>query len=217
MFGQPSENRDNQMITPAFIFTIFMLTLGPIKTVPAFFAMTQGHTPKAVRALATKGTVMATAISLLIALVMTGVAASWRVSLDDLRIAGGILLFAASCEIIGQFNRPAPSPPVVAPKQPAVTPLAIPIIVTPWGVTAILIFIELADGDSKMLTTIIAILILVMLLNLIGMLLARRIIAVVGIITFQVVGWIFAVLQAGLAVDAVVTSLRNLALFHPNL
>jgi hypothetical protein len=31
------------MITPAFVFTIFMLTLGPTKTVPAFFAMTQDH------------------------------------------------------------------------------------------------------------------------------------------------------------------------------
>jgi multiple antibiotic resistance protein len=79
-----------------------------------------------------------------------------------------------------------------------------------------LIFIELADGDSRLLAIILGILLLVMLLNLIGMLLARRIIALVGIITFQVVGWIFAVLQAGLAVDAVVTSLRNLALFHPN-
>jgi hypothetical protein len=38
----------------------------------------------------------------------------------------------------------------------------------------------------------------------------------VGIITFQVAGWIFAVLQAGFAVDAVVTSLRNLALFQPS-
>jgi multiple antibiotic resistance protein len=205
------------MITPMFIFTIFMLTLGPIKTVPAFFAMTDGQASKAVRALAAKGTVVATAVSLLIAFVMAGVAASWRVSLDDLRIAGGILLFASSRETIGRFNRPAPSPPVAPTKHPAVTPLAIPIIVTPWGVTAILIFIELADGDSKMLAIIIAILLLVMLLNLIGMLLARQIIALVGIVAFQVVGWIFAVLQAGLAVDSVVTSLRNLALFHPNL
>jgi hypothetical protein len=47
------------------------------------------------------------------------------------------------------------------------------------------------------------------------MLLARWIIAAVDIVTFQVVGWIFAVLQA-VAVDAVVTSLRNLALFRPN-
>ena len=53
-----------------------------------------------------------------------------------------------------------------------------------------------------------------MLLNLVGMLLTRPIIACVGMITFQVLGWIFAVLQASLAVDAVVTSLRNLGLFH---
>jgi multiple antibiotic resistance protein len=203
------------MITPVFIFTIFMLTLGPIKTVPAFFAMTQDQAPAAARVLALKGTAVATAVSLLIALVMTGVAASWRVSADDLRLAGGILLFAASREIIGQLSRPAAPQPAVAHRQPAVTPLAIPIIVTPWGVTAILFFAELAYGDAKTLTSVIAILLLVMLLNLVGMLLAKQIIARVGMITFQVLGWIFAVLQAGLAVDAVVTSLRNLALFQP--
>jgi multiple antibiotic resistance protein len=91
---------------------------------------------------------------------------------------------------------------------------AVPTVVTPWGVAAILIFVELADSDSRMLPTVVGILLLVMLLNLIGMLLARRIIAAVDIVTFQVVGWIFAVLQAGFAVDAVVTSLRNLALFR---
>ena len=146
------------MITPAFIFTIFMLTLGPIKTVPAFFAMTQGQGPEATRALAIRGTAAATAISLLIAFVMGGMAASWRVSPDDLRIAGGILLLAASREAIGQFNRPPP-PVAEPPKRPAITPLAVPIIVTPWGVTAILIFVELADS----LATVIGILLLVML------------------------------------------------------
>ncbi len=204
------------MIAPAFIFTIFMLTLGPIKTVPAFFAMTQDQAPAARRKLALEGTLVATVVSLVIALVMTGVAAAWRISPDDLRLAGGILLFAASRETIGQFSRPAAPPTPAAPaKRPAVTPLAIPIIITPWGVTAILFFADLAGGDSKMLATVIGILLLIMLLNLVGMLLARQIIAGVGVISFQVVGWIFAVLQAGLAVDAVVTSLRNLALFHP--
>ncbi len=203
------------MITPVFIFTIFMVTLGPIKTVPAFFAMTQDQKPAAALALALKGTAVATAVSLLIALVMTGVAASWRVSADDMRLAGGILLFAAAREMIGQFNRPASPQPAVPHRQPAVTPLAIPIIVTPWGVTAILFFAELANGDAAILASVIGILLLVMLLNLAGMLLAKQIIARVGVTTFQVVGWIFAVLQAGLAADAVVTSLRNLALFQP--
>jgi multiple antibiotic resistance protein len=202
------------MITPAFIFTIFMLTLGPVKTVPAFFAMTQDRATSDVRALALKGTAVATAVALLITLVMTGVAASWRISPDDVRLAGGILLFLASRDVIEQFNRPAP-PPAAPSKQPAVTPLAIPIIITPWAVTAILFFAELAYDDPKLLTVVIGILLLIMLLNLIGMLLARPLIAAVGIISFRVSGWIFAVLQAGLAADAVVTSLRHLALFRP--
>jgi hypothetical protein len=95
-----------------------------------------------------------------------------------------------------------------------VTPLAIPTIVTPWGVTAILFFAALAFGDSRTLAAVIGILLLVMLLNLVGMMLARQIISRLGMMTFQVLGWIFAVLQAGLAVDAVVSSLRNLALFR---
>jgi len=203
------------MITPAFIFTIFMLTLGPIKTVPAFFALTQDHVPTEARALALKGTGAATAVSLMIAVAMTAVAARWRISPDDLRIAGGILLFIAARETIAQFGRPTAPPSATASKHPAVTPLAIPIIVTPWGVTAILFFSEMAGGDPQMLAAVIGILLLIMVLNLAGMLLARPIIAGVGMISFQVLGWIFAVLQAGLAVDAVVTSLRNLALFRP--
>jgi len=204
------------MMTPAFIFTIFMLTLGPIKTVPAFFAMSRDQEAAAMRKLALRGTMAATGVSLVIALVMIGVAASWRVSPEDLRLAGGILLFAAAREMIGQSSRPASQPQAaVPPKQAAVTPLAIPIIVTPWGATAILFFADLAYGDARLFGTVIATLLLVMLLNLSGMLLARQIIALVGMVTFQVLGWIFAVLQAGLAVDAVVTSLRNLALLYP--
>jgi small neutral amino acid transporter SnatA (MarC family) len=147
---------------------------------------------------------------------MTGVAASWRVSSDDLRLAGGILLFIAAREMIGQVGRPVSLPtPAVLSKHAAATPLAIPVIVTPWGATAILFFADLAHGDAKMLAVVIGILMLVMALNLVGMLLARQIVTRVGMTSFQVLGWIFAVLQAGLAVDAIVTSLRNLALLRP--
>jgi multiple antibiotic resistance protein len=106
--------------------------------------MTQNQapdSPRSARALALQGTMAATGVSIVIAVVMTGFAASWRVSTDDLRIAGGILLFAASREMIGQFGRPvSPRQSATRHQHPAITPLAIPIIVTPWGVAAILFF-----------------------------------------------------------------------------
>jgi len=102
----------------------------------------------------------------------------------------------------------------VLSKQYAVTTLAVPVIVTRWGAAAILFFAAVAHGDSKVMAAVIGILLLIMVLNLVGMLLARQIIACVGMVTFQVLGWIFAVLPAGLAVDAIVTSVRGLAPFH---
>ena len=117
--------------------------------------------------------------------------------------------------MIGQFGRSAsPSQSAAPPQHPAITPLAIPIIVTPWGVAAIVFFADLAYDDLKMSAIVVGILLLVMLLNLAGMLLATQIIARVGMISFQVLGWILAVLQAGFAVDAIVTSARNLAPLH---
>ncbi len=119
----------------------------------------------------------------------------------------------ASRTMIEQFNRPSSLPPGPTP-HPAVTPLAIPIIVTPWGVVAILLFMGVAAGNPARIAAVIGMLLAIMALNLVGMLLARKIIGLVGIVTFQVIGWVFAVLQAGLAVEAVVVSLRHLGLFR---
>jgi small neutral amino acid transporter SnatA (MarC family) len=95
------------MITPTFIFTIFMLTLGPIKTAPAFFAMTQGYAPNASRALAAKGAAMATAVALLIALVMVGVC----------RIVAGLTRRFADCGRYSLVRRLARNDRTVQPSR----------------------------------------------------------------------------------------------------
>jgi len=57
---------------------------------------------------------------------------------------------------------------------------------------------------------VITILLLVMVLNFVGMLFARKILKVLGIATFQLMGWIFGILQCGLAVETILVALRNL-------
>ena len=113
-----------------------------------------------------------------------------------------------------QFQPPAAASARDAPRNPAATPLAIPTIVTPWGVVAILVFTGLAGDDAPKIGTVLGLLALIMALNLVGMLLARQIIGALGFATFQVVGWVFAVLQAGLAVEWIITALRNLGVLH---
>ncbi len=198
-------------ISAGFVFTIFMMTLGPIKTVPAFFVMTRDMEAPARLRLAFEGTLAATAIALVIAFVMRETARNWGVTLDDLMLAGGILLFLGARESIVGFNR-APPPPAPS-RYPAIAPLAIPTIVTPFGVVAILVFMGLAEGDPAATWTVLAILILMMALNFVGMVFARQIVGAVGVVTFQALGWIFAVLQAGLAIDVAVKAIRNMKLF----
>lgn len=82
------------MIRPIFTFTIFMVTLGPIKTIPGFFLLTQDLDAKPTRTLAIKAALIATAVALFIAFGVHETAAARGISIDGLRIAGGLLLFA---------------------------------------------------------------------------------------------------------------------------
>jgi small neutral amino acid transporter SnatA (MarC family) len=202
------------LIRPIFTFTIFMITLGPIKTIPGFFLLTKDLDAKPARTLAIKAALIATAVALFIAFGVHETAAAWGISIDGLRITGGLLLFAAARDMISHFNELGAAPASLGP-NPAVTPLAIPLIVTPWGVVAILIFTEIARDDLYETAVVIGMLLFMMALNLIGMLLARPIMRLVGVGAFQVLGWIFAVLQASLAIEAILVSLRNLGILPP--
>lgn len=198
------------MIDLAFVFTIFMVTLGPVKAIPGFFNFTKHMDPSETRSLALKGAFFATVISLVIAAVMPGIAVSWQVDPNELRIAGGILLFAAAYKTLN------PDPPFGAtepPHRPAISPIAIPIIITPWGAAAIMIAMGLAATSAELTTTVVSNLLLIMALNLIGMLFSHVIIQVTGTVFFKVLGWVFSVLQTGLAVSVIVVGLKNVGLF----
>ena len=57
---------------------------------------------------------------------------------------------------------------------------------------------------------VVALLLFIMGLNFVAMLFAVPIMRVVGLPILQLIGWVFSALQAGLAVAAIVTALRNM-------
>jgi multiple antibiotic resistance protein len=216
----------------SYVFTIFFITLGPLKTIPVFFELARNADRSAVRRLALRSTLVATAICLFIALVIRGLLEKWRTSLEALQIAGGVLLFVMAARAIMQFSLreepppaidqgqavqggggtgggalPAPAPPGWL-SRPVLSPLAVPTIVTPIGVVAILLFMSI--GGLRFTAGVLVLLLVTMALNLLGMLLARPIMKFVGLPTIQVLGWIVLVLQAGLAVQVILGALRRL-------
>ncbi len=195
------------MLDLAFVFTIFMVTLGPIKAIPGFYAQSKDLEAADRRRLAVKGTLLALAISLVLALIMPIVQAGWRVTTDDLRIATGILLFMSAYQVLASDSSAPPSD--AQSKYPALSPVAIPIIITPWGAMAILMAMGLAGDDEGLARTVVMMLFVIMALNLVGMLFAKPIVEFLGVVSFKLLGWIFAVLQAGLAVHVFVHALQN--------
>jgi multiple antibiotic resistance protein len=194
-------------INLSFVFAIFFLTLGPLKLIPAFYGVTQGLDGKTRIGLALKSTVLAFVILLVAAVVGSALAVNWRVSREALTITGGFLLLIGSLKILSNaLSPPAPREGAAPADPPArraisivISPLAIPGIITPWGLVALLLFVSVAE-DQNRLAGVGVMLLLIMLLNIIGMIFAGPVMRAVGLPAMSVLGWVFSILQAALGV-----------------
>ncbi|MBO9559727.1 MAG: MarC family protein [Caulobacter sp.] len=194
-------------INLSFIFAIFFLTLGPLKLIPAFFGVTQGLDAKARFGLALKSTVLAFLILVVATVVGSALASNWRVSREALLITGGFLLLIGSLRILSTVltppvprdEHPPANPAAARPISIVISPLAIPGIITPWGLVALLLFVGVAE-DQNRLVGLVIVLGLIMLLNIVGMIFAGPVMRTVGLPTMSVLGWVFSILQAALGV-----------------
>jgi len=208
----------------SYIFTIFFITIGPLKIIPLFYGMTIELDEKTLRKLALKGTWFSLIIILLLALVVTHMLKAWRISIPSVTIAGSILLFISSLKMILAFKPPGAAakeaaenenkPHSLSPKElsmKALSPLAIPLIISPIGVAAVIAAASLAleNGLEADLTVVLALL-LIVFLNVLSMVFVRKIMKVISIAAFSILGWIFAILQAALAVQFMVNALHKL-------
>jgi multiple antibiotic resistance protein len=206
------------MINPdlSYVFTIFFVTLGPIKTIPAFFGLTKDASPQFQRKTALQAALISTALCLFIALIGRNVLGKWGVSLDALKLAGGLILLLAALKVVTMQPQPVGGQkatvdtPLAATIKLAIAPLSTPIIITPYGVVAILFYMVIAKNNLDLETKILGIVFFIMVLNYLGMLFADKIMKVVGMPILRLIGWIFAVMQSALAIDIMLGAFQSL-------
>jgi multiple antibiotic resistance protein len=203
----------------ADIAILFFLTLGPLKAILPFARVTRGTEPAFRRTMAWRSTAIATAIVLGVALLGPFILPNWHVSPPAIAITCGIILFYQALRIIMQTPAvPGPVDRETSPSPPspaiAVFPLAIPAIVTAPGIAAIAAIIVINRHDLVHEAIVVALLLAVMVLNLITLWNTETILkrGLAGVL--PVVGWVLAVLQASLAVQMVIASLRALGVLH---
>jgi len=202
-------------VTPGQIWTFFFLLLGPIKIIAPFVGLTRGADADFIRRLALRGAAFAAAVLFVAALVGVRMLDNFNMKPAVLTLAGGIIVFLVALralldQIAGAIpaNTTAPDAPGPA-LQSAFSPLAFPIIVTPAGIAAVIVFMALApDWNSKLV--VIALLVLVLALDLCAMLFARPILRWAAM-PLQVFGAVLGIIQLALGLHIILTALHTLA------
>lgn len=192
------------------IVTFLFLMLGPIKIIGPFAKTTQAADVKLARQIAFRAILFASLALLLAALLGESILNRYSVPLPVLAISGGLILFLVALQgILQQFTPPAKSEgPSEAPTlSVAISPMAFPTIVTPYGIAAVIIFIALSPDMKGKLSVGVALL-GIMLLNMIAMLLARHTLRLMGVF-LQILGAVLGVIQVALGLQIVLVYLKR--------
>jgi multiple antibiotic resistance protein len=199
----------------AQIFTFLFLMLGPFKIIAPFSSLTKGADAASTRQIALWATLFSSLALLLAALLGESMLDSYGIPVPVLALSAGLILFLVALRNILEQFMPSTSHgediPVPGPMQPlkiALTQLAFPTIVTPYGIATLVVFLALSQ-DLQGRLTIGAVTLAIMLLNLVVMIAAKRILAVLGIV-LPILGAVLGVVQVALGLQIINNSLRAL-------
>lgn len=194
----------------SFVLIIFFVTLGPIKVIPAYAQLTREIPAGDRRALAIKATLLATAVGFLILFLGDKLRSNWQIGSADLLMTGGILLLIGALDAIKNAeHRPDAQEPPQSAKGLALSPVTFPIIITPYGIVALLLFAAVAGDTQTFLIGVFGIFLGMMVADCLAMIYARQLLGFIRIGTLMAFGWLIAVLQAALAIHAFMTGLQQ--------
>jgi len=196
------------------MFTFLFLMLGPIKILGPFVKLTHNCDKAFARRLAFRGFLCSCAALLFAALIGEKSMRRYHVSVAVLAIAAGIILFLVALQtIMAEFDSREPAE--LQEHQPsmrlAVSPLAFPTIVTPYGIAAVIVFMTLTP-DFVTRSEIFVVLLGLMLLNLLAMLFAQPVLKYAGM-PMQLLGTVLGVIQVALGLQIIVAGIRGLNLW----
>ena len=193
------------------VFILLFVTLGPIKVFGPFMQLTHDADEAMTKRIALRAFALAVIAAVAGGFVGMFLVQNWQISQAALTLAGGVIFLLVGLSLVLEQYKPAHATPAPLPValMAAALRVAFPILVTPYGIAAVIALL-VNSPDAGRTAAIIAILIAVMSLDLLAMLYARRIMAGVAILVLQIFGAVLGVLQVALAVQMMLRGLRDL-------
>ncbi len=198
----------------AFIaaFIALFVIVDPIGIAPVFAGLTQGTTTSHKRKMAIKGTVVGTLILVFFALIGESFLGALGISMDALRVSGGIMLFIIALEMV--FEKRSERKQDAADRLDeyfediSVFPVALPLLAGPGSIATVMLLVANNDGDVAAQGAILAALGLVMLITLIVFFVAGRVMDFLGPTVNAVLTRLLGVILAALAAQYVLDGLK---------
>lgn len=195
-------------------FVTLFVVIDPVGVAVIAGSLTQGLSAETRRSVAWRGTLIAGALLLAFAFGGDALLEALGITLPALRIAGGILLFLLSVDMVFARSSGIRSP--TKPEQEeanqrndiAVFPLAFPLLAGPGALTSIVLLMGRADKIAGM-ALVIAALVAVLILSLLALRFADTVTSFLGVTGANVVGRLSGVILAALAAQFVLDGLAH--------
>ncbi|SFB44182.1 multiple antibiotic resistance protein [Rhizobium sp. NFR07] len=194
--------------------TTMLVTLDPPGLAPVFLGLTVGMTAAQRRQVALRGSIIAFGILTVFALFGAGVLGLLGISMGAFRIAGGLLLFWISFEMVFERRQERKEKTSQAAitidhlRDLAVFPLAIPLIAGPGAISATVLLAGTFTTvfDRVLLIGVLALMMLAVYLTL---LLAEKLDRFLGVTGRAILTRLLGVILAALSVQFVVDGVRS--------
>lgn len=205
---------------PAFIVKVFAALFAianPVANVPVFLSLTEGASPEVQRRVAITASI-GTVIGCLVAVVAGGVILGiFGISVDDFRLAGGLLVLLIALTMVqGEASQAHSRTPAEAhqireadPADVAIYPLTVPLLVGPGTIATLIVFSATAQREGRILELAIGLALFLALLSaclLAAPYVGRKLSPTATAITRRLMGMILAAIAA----EMIVSSLRTL-------
>ena len=192
-------------------FVLYFVVIDPLAAAPLFLIVTQGLKIKNKLKTAFEATLIATLILIFFAILGNFILSYLQISLSAFTIAGGIILFLISLEML--FDKRSQRKEDEIKESSAVTsifPLAIPLLAGPAAITSVIVSVSDMGKNLLSQATGLLALILVMILTFISFYVVSKSSKIINKKVTSVISRVIGIILAGLSVQFILDGIQKI-------
>ena len=192
-------------------FVLYFVVIDPLAAAPLFLIVTQGLKIKNKLKTAFEATLIATLILIFFAILGNFILSYLQISLSAFTIAGGIILFLISLEML--FDKRSQRKEDEIKESSAVTsvfPLAIPLLAGPAAITSVIVSVADMGRNLMNQATGLLALVLVMILTFISFYVVSKSSKIINKKVTSVISRVIGIILAGLSVQFILDGIQKI-------